>query len=387
VNRRLIFWSACLGMMLFGITMITFGSVIPDLKHKLDIDDILAGSLFSLLPLGILAGSFLFGPIADRNGYRLLLSVSCLILAAGFEGAAFSNSIASLFFSVFFIGLGGGAVNGATNSLVSDISETGKGANLNLLGVFYGIGALGMPLIFGLLRKHFTYDRVLSATGLLCLAVAMMYLAIGFPPAKQEKGHFLNGIRKLVTNRFLILVSVFLFFESSAEGIINNWTTLYLLDNNHIENEKALFALSAFVAGMSVMRLITGGLLRNVSEKKIYTGCFAIILAGLAIFRFLHGEVAAVSGLFLTGAGLSYGFPVMLGFIGSLFVNLSGTAMSVALAFSLIGNMSLNYLMGLIAKNLGIRYFITLVFLEVLVLIFLAAIIFRTRDKQNPTNT
>jgi len=387
VNRRLIFWSACLGMMLFGITMITFGSVIPDLKHKLDIDDILAGSLFSLLPLGILAGSFLFGPIADRNGYRLLLSVSCLILAAGFEGAAFSNSIASLFFSVFFIGLGGGAVNGATNSLVSDISETGKGANLNLLGVFYGIGALGMPLIFGLLRKHFTYDRVLSATGLLCLAVAMMYLAIGFPPAKQEKGHFLNGIRKLVTNRFLILVSVFLFFESSAEGIINNWTTLYLLDNNHIENEKALFALSAFVAGMSVMRLITGGLLRNVSEEKIYTGCFAIILAGLAIFRFLHGEVAAVSGLFLTGAGLSYGFPVMLGFIGSLFVNLSGTAMSVALAFSLIGNMSLNYLMGLIAKNLGIRYFITLVFLEVLVLIFLAAIIFRTRDKQNPTNT
>lgn len=387
MNRRLIFWSACLGMMLFGITMITFGSVIPDLKHKLDIDDILAGSLFSLLPLGILAGSFLFGPIADRNGYRLLLSVSCLILAAGFEGAAFSNSIASLFFSVFFIGLGGGAVNGATNSLVSDISETGKGANLNLLGVFYGIGALGMPLIFGLLRKHFTYDRVLSATGLLCLAVAMMYLAIGFPPAKQEKGHFLNGIRKLVTNRFLILVSVFLFFESSAEGIINNWTTLYLLDNNHIENEKALFALSAFVAGMSVMRLITGGLLRNVSEKKIYTGCFAIILAGLAIFRFLHGEVAAVSGLFLTGAGLSYGFPVMLGFIGSLFVNLSGTAMSVALAFSLIGNMSLNYLMGLIAKNLGIRYFITLVFLEVLVLIFLAAIIFRTRDKQNPTNT
>ncbi|HVN57739.1 MAG TPA: MFS transporter [Bacteroidales bacterium] len=387
MNRRLIFWSACLGMMLFGITMITFGSVIPDLKHKLDIDDILAGSLFSLLPLGILAGSFLFGPIADRNGYRLLLSVSCLILAAGFEGAAFSNSIASLFFSVFFIGLGGGAVNGATNSLVSDISETGKGANLNLLGVFYGIGALGMPLIFGLLRKHFTYDRVLSATGLLCLAVAMMYLAIGFPPAKQEKGHFLNGIRKLVTNRFLILVSVFLFFESSAEGIINNWTTLYLLDNNHIENEKALFALSAFVAGMSVMRLITGGLLRNVSEEKIYTGCFAIILAGLAIFRFLHGEVAAVSGLFLTGAGLSYGFPVMLGFIGSLFVNLSGTAMSVALAFSLIGNMSLNYLMGLIAKNLGIRYFITLVFLEVLVLIFLAAIIFRTRDKQNPTNT
>ena len=50
---------------------------------------------------------------------------------------------------MFLFGLGGGAVNGATNALVSDISEKDKGANLSLLGVFFGLGALGMPFILG----------------------------------------------------------------------------------------------------------------------------------------------------------------------------------------------------------------------------------------------
>ena len=158
-------------MMLFGISMMALGSVIPDVKQRLGIDDMAAGALFSILPFGILTGSLLFGPVVDRQGYRLLLSASCLILCAGFEGVAFASSTAALSLSVFIVGLGGGAVNGATNSLVSDISETGKGANLNLLGVFYGIGALGMPLLTGLLRHVFSVSAILSATGILCLAV------------------------------------------------------------------------------------------------------------------------------------------------------------------------------------------------------------------------
>ena len=38
---------------------------------------------------------------------------------------------------MFLFGLGGGAINGATSALVSDISEKEKGANLSLLGVFF----------------------------------------------------------------------------------------------------------------------------------------------------------------------------------------------------------------------------------------------------------
>ena len=53
-NKKMVFWSACLGMLLFGIALITLGSIAPDLKEKLLLNDIAAGTLFSILPLGIL---------------------------------------------------------------------------------------------------------------------------------------------------------------------------------------------------------------------------------------------------------------------------------------------------------------------------------------------
>ncbi len=109
-NKRVVFWSACLGMLLFGIALITLGSIATDLKEKLRINDIAAGTLFSILPLGILTGSLLFGPVADKYGYKVLLAVSCVLLAAGFEGVAFTSSTGLLKAFIFIVGLTGGII-------------------------------------------------------------------------------------------------------------------------------------------------------------------------------------------------------------------------------------------------------------------------------------
>src|SRR5512140_2983663 len=127
-------------MLLFGICLITLGSVAPGLKEKLSLSDIASGTLFSILPLGILAGSLIFGPVVDRFGYKILLSVSCILLAVGFEGVAWSQNANLLRVFILLVGISGGTVNGATNAMVADISDFDKGANLSLLGVFFGIG-------------------------------------------------------------------------------------------------------------------------------------------------------------------------------------------------------------------------------------------------------
>ena len=60
-NKKLVFWAACFGILLFGIGLITLGSIAPDLKTKFSLDDVSAGTLFSILPIGILTGSLFFG--------------------------------------------------------------------------------------------------------------------------------------------------------------------------------------------------------------------------------------------------------------------------------------------------------------------------------------
>jgi FHS family glucose/mannose:H+ symporter-like MFS transporter len=169
-KKRVVFWAACAGMLLFGVCLITLGSVAAHLKDKLQLDEISAGTLFSILPLGILTGSLLFGPIADKYGYRILLSVCCVFMFAGFEVIANAPSANLLKIFIFLFGIGGGAINGSTNALVADISDKDKGAALSFLGVFFGIGALGMPVISGILDKYYSFEVILSSVGILNLA-------------------------------------------------------------------------------------------------------------------------------------------------------------------------------------------------------------------------
>ena len=101
-----------------------------------------------------------------------------------FEGLAFANSFFLLQVSIFVLGFGGGIINGSTNAVVADISAEDKGANLSLLGVFFGVGALGMPLLLSILSNRFEYPYILSSVGMIMLLAAIYFLTIKFPPAK-----------------------------------------------------------------------------------------------------------------------------------------------------------------------------------------------------------
>ncbi len=153
-KKNLVFTAACFGMLLFGIGLITLGSVAGDLKTKFMLDEIASGTLFSIMPIGILTGSLLFGPVCDKYGYKLILILACIGMCAGFEGIAYSSALTVLKVFIFLFGISGGIINGATNAVVADISADAKGANLSLLGVFFGIGALGMPFVLGVLKNN-----------------------------------------------------------------------------------------------------------------------------------------------------------------------------------------------------------------------------------------
>lgn len=382
-KRNIVFWAACMGMLLFGIGLITLGAVVPDLKEKFRLDEVSSGTLFSILPLGILTGSLLFGPVCDRYGYRILLTISCLFMFTGFEGLAYTTSHGLLKICIFLIGFGGGVINGATNALVSDISSTGKGANLSLLGVFFGIGALGMPLILGVLRNRFDFEAIVATTGFLTLATGLFYILTVFPPPKQRQGFPIKRSLELIKDNVLILIALFLFFQSSFEAIINNWTTTYLIKYLLIGERNALFGLSSFVVGMSVMRLLIGSIFRSVQPGKILFASFGLILIALICLKTGHSFGMALTGLVLLGAGLAGGFPIMLGFVGDRYSELSGTAFSFALVIALVGNMLINYLMGQIARTFGIQHLISVAFIEWIAFITLSIMILKKIKNNN----
>jgi MFS family permease len=376
-RKKLIFSAAFISILFFGMAITTLGSIVPELKEKFQLNDVSLGVLFTILPLGILLGSLLFGPICDRFGYKILLAAACFSMFIGFEGIAFASSKSILNFCIFLFGFGGGIINGATSALISDISEQRKGANLSILGVFFGLGALSMPLILGFLEKIFSYEMIVAVVGAATFIIGIFYLLISFPPPKQSDHYPIKKSLSLLKDPILLLVSFFLFFQSAFEGIINNWTPTFLTSEYAIPQKNALIALSISVVGMVIMRILLGSIFRNMQLKSIWIISFAALFLGLILLAQGNQFLFFTTGLFLIGAGLAAGFPIMLGLLGQRFQGLSGTAFSLAFTIALAGNMIINYAMGIIAHNYGIHHLITVGFAELLIMMVLCYFIVR----------
>ena len=376
-HHRSVFLSAYLGMLLFGISLITLGSVAPGLKEKFSLDAISFGTLFSILPFGILSGSLFFGPFADRYGFKIIFLLAGLSTFIGFEGIAYANSLTILKTSVFLFGFGGGVLNGASNAVVSDISESDKGGNLSFLGVFFALGALGMPFILGILEKKFSFDTIVASVGYVALLGVALFSATRFPVAKQAHGISVKEVRNLLNDNFLLLVGFFLVCQSSFEAIINNWTTTYLLNKISISMSNALYALSLYVLGMAITRIILGKILKRVSSKSILLMSIALLAIACVLIHFGTSYSLYTIGLVILGAGLAAGYPVTLGFVGDRYKTLSGTAFSIVISMALVGSMIINYLMGLIVERFGIQHLTTMGFVLTTGMLFFLLMIFK----------
>ncbi len=380
-NRKLVFSAACFGMLLFGIVLISLGSILPAITAKFTLDELTVGTLASILPFGILAGSLVFGPIVDRYGYKNLLIICAILVLAGLEMIAFAESIFFLQLSMLLIGFGGGVINGGTNALVADISTEDKGANLSYLGVFFGIGALGMPVVLGLLSKTFSQTNIISGIGFFVLIPVIFFASVKFPVPKQSQGFPIKAGLGLVKESILLLFGFALFFESGMEGIVNNWSTTYLIKELKVNADDSLLALSCFVAGMTSTRLLLGAVLKKLQPYVVIFICLGIAFTGTLILIFTSTYGAAVLGLVLLGIGFAAGFPLILGYVGEIYSSLSGTAFSIVLVIALAGNMLLNYLVGIIAHSYGIgKFTLLLAVCIILMAVILSPAVFRVKQ-------
>ncbi|MBN2665049.1 MAG: MFS transporter, partial [Bacteroidales bacterium] len=272
-------------------------------------------------------------------------------------------------------------LNGATNALVSDISDSERTANISLLGVFFGIGALGIPVLLGSAGEKAGFEKIVSLVGLISLLSAIIYALTKFPPPKIVQKIPISGIKDFFRDEVLLLIAFFLFFQSSFEGLMNNWTTSYLADHLSLTQGKALLGLSLFVGGMVSMRLVTGILIRNMAPARLLAISFILLITGIVMVQSGKDAIIAPAGFFLVGTGLANGFPVMLGLAGERYKLISGTAFSFVLTIALLGNMIINYLMGIISEKAGIGNLVLVISLETLIMIILGILIFKNYRK------
>ena len=348
--------------------MTTLGAVLPRVIEQFGIGKASAGSLLLLNTFGIVVGSLLFGPVVDRWGYKEMLLVATAIVIVGLEGIAFAPSMAVLRIAVLLSGFGGGIINGGTNALVADISVEDRMAAVARLQVFFGVGAVGLPLTLGLLLGIFSHTTILAAAGAMVLLPMLAIAMTPFPAPKQAQGISRGAITRLLRDPVLLTFGVIVFLESGNEITVGGWTTTYAKEELLIGERSALMYLTLYWLGMTLSRVVLSVLLRALNPLRLLAGCLTVALVGALILIGTHSAPLAAIGVFCLGAGFSATFPIVLGLVAGRHAALSGTAIGMIMAIALVGGMIVPWLTGVLGAAYGLRGSFGIVPLGILVI-------------------
>ncbi|HEX6964121.1 MAG TPA: MFS transporter [Lacipirellula sp.] len=387
-RNHLVFAAACMGMLLFGIVFLSLGAANNMLAARFKLDDNAIGTLTALLPLGILIGSLVFGPVVDRFGYRWPLVAASLIVGTGLEGLAFGDTERLVQFSIFLVGFGGGVLNGATNALAADVSEGDRGAKLSLLGVFFGIGALTMPSTLAALSQHLATSHIIAGVGALVLIPAAYSLVIPFPPPKQRAEKFsLTAGLALLRDPIFLIAGLALAIQSGMEGMSNDWMTRYfshvaLAGRSGVEWMTQL-GLVAVAGAMMVTRLVLAAMLTRLGSRRVLLASVAVTALGAVTLQASGAYLASLAGAVMIGCGLAAAFPVVLGYIGDLYPQQSGTAFSTIFVLALTGNMIINKTFGYVAQQFGVANYARMMLACLACSAVLLLLIFRRLDRRH----
>jgi fucose permease len=293
----------------------------------------------------------------DRFGIKPALTLGAVLMAAALARIASAESYGAAAAGVVLLGLGGGALNGSTNTLVADLYDDPreKSSALNILGIFFGIGALFLPFAIGSLIETLGLARILYFTAGLGGLVAIAALAPAFPPPKAAGGLRFKELGGVVRQPLVLLLAFLLFFQSGNEFIVGGYLSSFLTRELGAPVTTASYVLAAYWAAIMAARVFSSRLVLRVEGRVMVLWSAAITVAGVIVLVTARGLVQAAGGAVLIGLGFASIYPAVLGFAGSRYQERSGTVFGILFSIALTGGMTLPWLVGRIAAAEGLR--------------------------------
>jgi MFS transporter, FHS family, glucose/mannose:H+ symporter len=374
--------SAWAGIFVFGIVMAILGAILPFLFRRIGFHEGAAGNLFLIMNFAMLLATLFFGPVVDRFGFKSILAVSALLVAVAFLLLSRATTYSLVLAAAVVLGLGGGALNGGTNALTSDLHEGEKrGAALNVLGIFFGFGALFVPFLIGTLSKT-RLSRILVLATALSLVPFIIYIVLKFPRAKHAQGFPIKDAAAIARNPLLWLTGFILFFESGNEFTVGGWISTYIERTFGLDWSIGALVLAGYWAAVMAGRLVSSRLVRNVRNETLILVSAALSLVAALLMALAPSGLAAAVGAVLIGAGFAAIYPTTLAIVGANFAAFSGTAFSVVIAMGLVGGMLAPWLAGKIAEASSLRQGFIIPVVNCAMIILLVALLRRVTRRR-----
>jgi fucose permease len=305
------FATACTGTFTVGFIFALQGALLPYVIQDLHLS-FTQGGIIGLCGGGMYIFMSLYsGHFTDKRGSRQGLAIGASCLGGGALLFSLSHIVGLLYLFRAFIGCGNAFSEISVNKMIAERFAAMRIRFMNLLHLFWGMGALLSPLFAGWLLGLGCSWRVVLAVAALPALVTLVCNFMQKPDqsaATTSNFSLRDYMRLFRSPRIALLFGLILCNVAAQQGIIL-WLVNYLQVYHNLSAWTSAGALSAFFAGLTAGRFI-GFLLRDRLHPGILltvTGsCMAASIAGGMFW-----SAPVILLFFITGLSTAPAVPVL----------------------------------------------------------------------------
>lgn len=360
---------------ILGVVIASLGPTLPGLAAHTgsEIDEI--SFLFVARSFGTLLGALLAGRLFDRLPGHPILAITLLVMSLMLFLAPLLPWLAVLALALLLLGLGEGAVDVGTNTLLVWIHKAKVGPFMNGLHFFFGAGAFLSPIIVAeALRRTGDITVAYWALALLALPVALWLLRLPGPAVRSAgEGDGDGG-----NDPWLVaLVGLFLAVYVGAEVSFGGWVFSYVTALGLAGEATAAYLTSAFWGAFTVGRLLSIPLAARWQPRTILIADLAGALLSVGVLLLWpQSLIAAWAGTLGMGVTLAAIFPTTLS-LAERRMAISGRVTSWFFVGASLGAMTIPWLVGQLFAATGPRVTMVAILVDLLVAVVICALLLR----------
>ena len=304
-------WATRLQFMALGVLGGTWGTHIPSVKARYALSEATLSIVLLAAAVGTVVSLFIAGRIVGRLGARKASAFAALVMSLSLGVVLEFPSVAALLPAMLIFGASASLFDVSINTEGSELeSLSGRAIMSNLHGMFSVGGMTGAALVSYMLdigvAPRLQLFGVSSGIAIAALIASRGMLETHAASDEGgEKAHFAwpKGL--------LLIIGLLIFAGMTAEGVMYDWSVLYLKQDVGMPQAQAALGYAAFSAAMALSRF-GGDLLRSrYSEQALLRFGASVATVAMTVVLISANSWVALIGFALVGAGLAPVAPIL----------------------------------------------------------------------------
>ena len=297
-----------IGFFIAGFALAIWAPLVPYVRLHIPMTDATFGLMLLCIGVGSLCCMPLSAVLTNRFSIRRCLFTVTLILLVALFIMATASSLVLLGAALFLFGGSLGVLDVILN--IQGLSIENR-ANRSMMSNFHGMFSVGT--IVGAVLMIILLTIGLPALISTLVAIAAILLLSVFALCGYLDERTLRGKDAFIwPNGWILLVGLMCFIVYLAEGVMLDWSALYLIEDKHIATAQAGLGYASFSAMVATGRFLGDGLVQLLGRVRLIVGGGLLAASGIILSIVTEHWAIALVGYALCGLGCANVSPVLI---------------------------------------------------------------------------